>query len=74
MTEVEAGALSLKAGPDGKVYGFLGNVLARISPRTFALERLGTIDKAGRIEFIGDDIYLTGRPEFRRIRNVTEMP
>ena len=76
LTAAEAAqrSINLKTGPDGKVYGFLGSVLVRIDPQTFALERLGAIDKPGEIEFLGNDIYVAGRPELRRVRNATALP
>ena len=66
---IAAAARSLKFGPDGKLYAFIGQVLTRIDPETFTLESLGSVEKAESFEFLGADLYLTGR-NLRRIRNV----
>ena len=55
---------------DGKLYTFIGEVLTRIDPGTFALESLGSVEKTANFEFLGPDIYFTGT-RLRRIRNVT---
>jgi len=63
-------ALELKTGPDCMIYAFLGKVLVRIDPKSFAVEAVGSVEKAGWIEFVGADAYLTGTPALRRIRNL----
>jgi len=65
-------AAQLKRGPDNNIYTFIGNMLTRINPKTFALQALGTVEKPGRLEFLGNDIYLTGY-RLRRIRNATAL-
>jgi len=59
-----------RLGPDGKVWTFLGDVLVRIAPETLAIERLGTVERPGRLAFAGKDVYLAGAPELRVLRGV----
>lgn len=59
-----------KLGPDGKVYAFVAGSLLRVDPETLTFE---TICKSapGRMAFIGNDLYIAGLPQLRRIINVT---
>ncbi len=56
-------------GPDGKVYFSIGDSLVRADPTTFELETLGPAE-AGRMVFLGDDLYLGGTSQLRRIRAI----
>jgi len=59
-------------GPDGKIYVFLGAALTRIDPASSAMESLGLIEHPGAMEFVGNDLYLSGE-QLRRIRNATSL-
>ena len=39
-------------------------------PITISPAVINSVEKAGRIEFVGADAYLTGSPALRRIRNL----
>ncbi len=60
----------LKMGPDGMIYTFLRKTLVRVEPRTLAIT---PVCKAapGRMAFIGNNLYLGGEYELRRIKDVT---
>jgi len=62
----------LQRGPDGMLYTFLGGTLVRIEPRSLRIQPLGKA-APGRMAFLGNDLYLAGDFELRRIRNVTEL-
>jgi len=57
-------------GPDGRIYLFAGTTLARVNPDTLEVTPLGVIESAGPFVFSGDDIYIGGRPELRRVKGV----
>jgi len=56
-------------GPDGRVYFFLKDSLFRADPKTFLLEALCPAG-AGRMVFLGSDLYLGGTSQLRRIRSI----
>lgn len=60
---------SIALGPDGKVYFFAKESLLRADPKTFELETLGAAE-AGRMAFIGDDLYIAGTSGLRRISDI----
>lgn len=59
-----------RLGPDGCVWTFIGPALARVHPEDANIEVMGLTDDGlaapGRIAFIGNDIYLSGKEELRR--------
>lgn len=61
-----------KLGPDKKIYAYLGKVLVRIDPKDASVDPIGKLDQPGMMQFVGDDLYLTGTPAIRRIKAVTE--
>ncbi|MFT5467127.1 MAG: streptogramin lyase [Verrucomicrobiales bacterium] len=63
---------SIALGPDGKVYFFVNDSLIRVNPKTFELETLCAAE-AGRMVFIGDDLYFAGTSNLRRIRGVAKL-
>lgn len=56
-------------GPDGRVYLFVGGMLVRVDPKTFDVESLCSTEP-GRMVFIGNDLYLAGTSELRRVVNI----
>jgi hypothetical protein len=62
----------LTRGPDGNGYTFMGDVLVRLHASDGRVEALGRVKGQGRITFVGKNIYLTGRPELRRIKGVIQ--
>ena len=56
-------------GPDGKVYFFLKDSLVRADPNTFNVEALCPA-APGRMVFIGNDLYLGGTGELRRLKEI----
>jgi hypothetical protein len=61
----------LQRGPDGQLYGFLGDTLVRIDAKTYAVTPLCKA-APGRIVFVDRDAYLSGGPELRRIKDVAK--
>jgi hypothetical protein len=73
-------------GPDGLIYTFFDEALARIDPETLVVTRLSSVDakrqpddttpdalnaaKIGKLAFSGKDIYISGTSHFRRVANV----
>lgn len=62
--------LSLTPGPDGFIWTYLGDVLVRIDPRDTRIHVVGKVDPVGHPTFVGNDLYLSGSTELRRIRNI----
>jgi outer membrane protein assembly factor BamB len=60
-------------GPDGFVWTYLKNVLVRIDPKDTCVYVVGKIDPVGWPTFIGNDVYLSGPEQLRRIRNLVPM-
>jgi hypothetical protein len=63
--------LGLVRGPDGFLWTWLKNVLVRIDPKDASLHVVGKIDPVGYATFVGNDLYLSGPEQLRRIRNIT---
>ncbi len=61
---------SLSRGPDGFLWTCLKDVLVRIDPRDARVYVVGKIAPAGNPTFVGNDVYLSGPEQLRRIRNV----
>jgi len=61
--------LSLTRGPDGFLWTYLRDVLVRIDPRDASVHVVGKIDPVGYPTFVGQDLYLSGSTQLRRIRN-----
>jgi hypothetical protein len=57
-------------GPDGFVWTYLKNVLVRIEPKDAHVHIVGKIDPVGWPTFVGNDVYLSGPEQLRRIRNL----
>jgi hypothetical protein len=64
--------LSLTRGPDGFFWTYLRDVLVRIDPRDASVHVVGKVDPVGHPTFVGNDLYLSGSTQLRRIRNVAE--
>ena len=63
-------------GPDGMVYTYLGNVMVRIDPKTASVETLGKFGegaRTGKITFSGNDIYLCGEDNIRKLAGVVKQ-
>jgi hypothetical protein len=61
-------------GPDGFVWTYLKDVLVRIDPRDARVHVVGRIDPVGWPTFVGNDVYLSGPEQLRRIRDVVPAP
>lgn len=62
-------------GPDGMVYTYLSNVMVRIDPKTVNVEVLGKFGKGertGKITFSGNDIYLCGMDNIRKVAGIVK--
>ena len=57
-------------GPDGRIYLFIGSDFTRMQPDTLKTASLGSVDSAGPFFFSGGDVYLGGRAELRRVKDV----
>ena len=62
--------LGLVRGPDGFLWTWLKNVLVRIDPRDARVHVLGKINPVGYPTFVGNDLYISGPEQLRRIRNI----
>ena len=62
--------LDLARGPDGFIWTYLKNVLVRIDPKDASVHVVGKIDPVGHPTFVGNDMYLSGPEQLRRIRNI----
>jgi outer membrane protein assembly factor BamB len=62
--------LALVRGPDGFIWTYLKNVLVRIDPKDANVDVVGKIDPLGYPTFLGNDLYLSGPEQLRRIPNV----
>lgn len=61
---------SLTRGPDGFIWTCLRDVLVRIDPSDATLQVVGRIAPVGYPTFVGNDLYLSGSEQLRRIRNI----
>lgn len=55
-------------GPDGNVYTFIDGTLVRIEPTTFQEQTLLRTEP-GRMAFVGNDLYIAGTSQLRRVKN-----
>jgi len=65
---------NLTRSPDGFVWTYLKDVLVRIDPKDASVHVVGRIAPVGHPTFVGNDIYLSGPEQLRRIRNVVPAP
>jgi len=63
---------TIARGPDGKVYLFVGGSLARVDPKTFHIDKLCPAEP-GRMVFMGNDLYVAGTSQLRRIRPFSKV-
>jgi hypothetical protein len=63
------GTGDFQKGPDGNIYGYAGSVLIRIHPDDARIEPIGRVTP-GALGFGGNDIYLAGGENLRRINGV----
>jgi outer membrane protein assembly factor BamB len=61
-------------GPDGFVWTYLKDVLVRIDPKDGRVHIVGKIEHPGWPTFVGNDLYLSGAEQLRRIRNIVSAP
>jgi len=57
-------------GADGFVWTYLKDALVRIDPKDASVHVVGKIDPVGWPTFAGQDLYLSGSEQLRRIRNI----
>jgi len=77
---IPRGGPGLRVGPDGKLYTLyrLGSLpgypwlLIRIDPEDLSIAPVGRVGAGGRFIFVGNDIYLAGASQLRRVRDVVE--
>lgn len=60
-------------GPDGNIWLFVGTALTRLDPKSGQFETLGEVTESGEMIFVGNDLYLTGDPQLRRIRDAVNL-
>jgi hypothetical protein len=65
---------SLTRGPDRFVWTYLKDVLVRIDPKDASVHVVGQIAPVGYLTFVGNDVYLSGCEQLRRIRNIVPTP
>lgn len=61
-------------GPDGLVWTWLKDVLARIAPNDASVHVVGMIDPVGWPTFVGLGLYLSGSERLRHIRHIASTP
>ncbi|HKX61926.1 MAG TPA: hypothetical protein VJS65_08775, partial [Verrucomicrobiae bacterium] len=66
--------LDLVRGPDGFIWTYLKNVLVRIDPKDASVHVVGKLDPVGHPTFIGNDLYLSGPEQLRRVRSIVAAP
>lgn len=59
-----------RMGPDGKVWTFIGEKLARIDPKDASIEILGSTQTGGPMAFSGNDLYLGATETLRCVRGI----
>lgn len=62
--------LGLVHGPDGFIWTYLKNVLVRVDPKDANVHIVGKIEPPGYPTFAGNDLYLSGPEQLRRIRDL----
>lgn len=60
----------LRIGPDGKVWTFIAEKLARIDPADTTVEFVGATGTGGRLAFAGNDVFLGGTGTLRCLRGL----
>jgi hypothetical protein len=69
---INRGAYYFDKGPDGFIWATMGDVLARIDPRTAEVSVVGKFP-GGQIAFSGDSVYVSGADKLRRIVGVSAV-
>jgi hypothetical protein len=62
--------LSFTRGPDGFIWTYLEKVLVRIDPKDASVHVVGKIEPPGYPTFVGNDLYLSGSEQLRRLRGI----
>jgi len=62
--------LGLVHRPDGFIWTYLKNVLVRVDPKDANVHIVGKIEPPGYPTFAGNDLYLSGPEQLRRIRDL----
>jgi len=57
-------------GPDGFVWTYLKDILVRMDPKDASVQVVGKVTPVGWPTFVGEDLYLSGSEELRRIKSV----
>ncbi len=65
--------LDLVPGPDGMLWTYLKDVLVCIDPKDVSVHVVGKMEQPGWPTFIGNDVYLSGSEQLRRIRNIVKV-
>jgi hypothetical protein len=65
------GTGDFQKGPDGNIYAYAGSILMRIHPDDARIEIVGRVTP-GAMGFGGNDIYLGGAENLRRIKGVVQ--
>jgi streptogramin lyase len=60
---------AISRGPDGKVYFFVNGALVRADPKTFHVDTLCSAEP-GRMVFLGNDLYIAGASQLRRVADI----
>jgi hypothetical protein len=60
-------------GPDGRIWLFVGSALVTFDPSSGLFRPHGTVDEPAPFLFHGRDLYLTGQPGLRRVRNILAL-
>jgi hypothetical protein len=61
--------MDYRKGPDGMIYTFYDDMLARVNPDTLEVTTLSKVGPTGSIAFVGKDVYLSGTTHLKRVRN-----
>lgn len=61
--------MDFRLGPDGMIYTLYDDLLVRIHPKSFAVTTISQVGAPGLMAFVGQDLYLSGKPSLRRVRN-----
>jgi len=64
---------AFERGPDGFVWTWLRDVLVRIDPKDAGVHVVARVDPVGWPTFVGNDIYLSGPEQLRRIRKIVPV-
>jgi hypothetical protein len=65
-------------GPDGFLWATVNDgktrAIARIDPRDASVQIVGKVNPLGHMAFVGNDLYLTGTTQIRRIDSIVKPP